>query len=110
MITLKNVSDHQILFGHKPGMDNPEFSYRIEVRNAAGKVVEETEYAREATQRQQTESRTVDYVQPGATTVQTAHIGKLVSLNRPGRYTVQVSRKVGSAVVRSNELTVNVVP
>ncbi len=68
MITLKNVSDHQILFGHKPGMDNPEFSYRIEVRNAAGHVVEETEYGREATQRQQTESRTVDYVQPGGTT------------------------------------------
>jgi dipeptidyl aminopeptidase/acylaminoacyl peptidase len=110
MITLKNVSDHQILFGHKPGMDNPEFSYRIEVRNAAGHVMEETEYGREAMQRQQSESRTVDYVQPSGTTVQTAHIAKLVNLNRPGRYTVQVSRKVGSAVVKSNELTLNVVP
>ncbi|WP_260736375.1 alpha/beta hydrolase family protein [Tunturiibacter lichenicola] len=109
-ITLTNVSDHQILFGHKPGMDSPEFSYRIEVRNAAGKIVEETEYGREAMLRQQSESRTVDYVQPGGTTVQTAHIAKLVSLNRPGRYTVQVSRKVGSAVVKSNELTLNVVP
>jgi dipeptidyl aminopeptidase/acylaminoacyl peptidase len=110
MITLKNVSDHQILFGHKPGMDSPEFSYRIEVRNAAGHVVDETEYGHEAMQRQQSESRTVDYVQPGGTTVQTAHIAKLVSLNRPGRYTVQVSRKVGSAVVKSNELTLSVVP
>jgi dipeptidyl aminopeptidase/acylaminoacyl peptidase len=110
MITLKNVSDHQILFGHKPGVDSPEFSYRIEVRNAAGKVVEETEYGREAMLRQQSESRTVDYVQPGGTSVQTAHIAKLVSLNRPGRYTVQVSRKVGSTVVKSNELTLNVVP
>jgi dipeptidyl aminopeptidase/acylaminoacyl peptidase len=112
VITLTNVSDHQILFGHRPGTNNPEFSYRIEVRSAAGHVVEETEYGREAQQRLQMESRTVDYVQPGGTAVQTAHIAKLVSLTRPGRYTVQVSRRVGErgVVVRSNELTLNVVP
>ncbi len=110
VITLTNVSDHQILFGHRPGTNNPEFSYRIEVRNAAGHVVEATEYGREALQRQQMESRTVDYLQPGGTAVQTAHIAKLVSLTRPGRYTVQVSRKVGSAVVKSNDLMLNVVP
>jgi len=111
-ITLTNMSDHQILFGHRPGANNPEFSYRIEVRNAGGHVVEATEYGSEAQQRQQMESRTVDYVQPGGTTVQTAHIAKLVVLTRPGRYTVQVSRRVGEkgVVVRSNELTLNVVP
>jgi hypothetical protein len=110
VITLTNVSDHQILFGHRPGANNPEFSYRIEVRNAAGHVVEATEYGSEAQQRLQMESRTVDYVQPGGTAVQTAHIAKLVSLTRPGRYTVQVSRRAGGAVVKSNELTLNVVP
>jgi hypothetical protein len=111
-ITLKNVSDHQILFPHRPGTNNPEFSYRIEVRNAAGHVVEATEYGSEAQQRQQMESRTVEYVQPGGTAVQTAHIAKLVVLTRPGRYTVQVSRRVGEkgAVVKSNELMLNVVP
>ena len=110
VITLTNVSDHQILFGHRPGTNNPEFSYRIEVRNAAGHAVEATEYGSEAQQRLQMESRTVDYVQPGGTAVQTAHIAKLVSLTRPGRYTVQVSRKAGGAMVKSNELTLNVVP
>jgi len=111
-IALKNVSDHQVLFGHRPGMNNPEFSYRIEVRNAAGRVVEETAYARGIPQGEQSGNATVDFVQPGGTAVQTAHLAKLVVLSRPGRYTVQVSRKDAAShvVVKSNELTLNVVP
>jgi dipeptidyl aminopeptidase/acylaminoacyl peptidase len=113
-ITLRNVSDHQIMFGHRPGTNNPEFSYEIEMRNAQGQLVEETAYGREAhdPRRRQEESRTVDYVQPGGTTVQTAHIAKLVSLSRPGSYTVLVSRKdTGSGeVVRSNEVKFAIVP
>jgi len=112
VITLRNMSDRQMLFAHRPGMNNPEFSYRIEVRNSAGHEVEETAYGREARQRQQTEGRTVDYVQPGMSTVQTAHLEQLVNLNRPGRYTVRVSRidPATRAVARSNEVTLNVVP
>jgi hypothetical protein len=112
VITLRNTSDRQMLFAHRPGMNNPEFSYRIEVRNAVGHAVEETAYGREARQRQQTEGRTVDYVQPGMSTVQTAHLERLVNLNHPGRYTVRVSRvdSATKAVVKSNEVTLNVVP
>jgi hypothetical protein len=112
VITLRNTSDRQMLFAHRPGMNNPEFSYRIEVRNAAGREVEETGYGREARQRQQTEGRSVDYVQPGMSTAQTAHLERLVNLSRPGRYTVRVSRidPATRAVVRSNEVTLNVVP
>jgi dipeptidyl aminopeptidase/acylaminoacyl peptidase len=111
-IALTNLFDRQILFAHRPGSDNPEFSYTIEVRNAAGRVVEETMYGREARLRQQTESRTVEYVQPGMTAMQTAHIARLVNLGRPGRYSVRVSRvdPVSRAVVKSNEVTLNVVP
>jgi hypothetical protein len=111
-ISLRNVSDHQILFSHRPGTNNPEFSYTIVVRNAAGHVMEETAYGREARQRQLTEDRTVDYVQPGQSTVQTAHIARLVNLGRPGAYRVTVSRSdpATHAVVKSNELTLNVVP
>jgi dipeptidyl aminopeptidase/acylaminoacyl peptidase len=112
VITLRNMSDRQMLFAHRPGMNNPEFSYRIDVRNAAGHAVEETAYGREARQRLQTEGRTVDYVQPGMSTVQTAHLERLVNLNHPGRYTVRVSRidPATHAVVRSNEVTLNMVP
>jgi hypothetical protein len=111
-IALTNLSDRQILFAHRPGRNNPEFSYTIEVRNAAGRVVGETVSGREARLRQQTESRTVEYVQPGMAAVQTAHIARLVNLGRPGRYRVRVSRTdpVSHAVVRSNEVTLNVVP
>jgi dipeptidyl aminopeptidase/acylaminoacyl peptidase len=111
VIALKNVSERQLLFAHRPGTNNPEFSYSIEVRSATGGV-EETAYGREARERQQTENRTVEYVQPGRSVVQTAHIAKLVNLERPGAYTVVVSRKdaASGVVVRSNEVTVNVVP
>jgi dipeptidyl aminopeptidase/acylaminoacyl peptidase len=113
-ITLKNVSDRQIMFGHRPGANNPEFSYEIEVKNAKGQRVEDTAYGREARdpKRRQEESRTVEYVQPGGSSVQTAHITKLVSLSRPGWYTVRVSRKdPGSGeVVKSNEFKFAVVP
>jgi hypothetical protein len=63
-------------------------------------------------QHQQEESRTLEFVQPGKAAVQTAHLEKLVNMNRPGRYTVQVLRKDAKSgvVVRSNELTLNVVP
>jgi dipeptidyl aminopeptidase/acylaminoacyl peptidase len=111
-IALRNVSDHQIAFAHRPGANNPEFSYRIEVKDAAGHVMEPTAYGREALQHQQEESRMVEYVQPGKAALQTAHVAKLVSLSRPGRYTVRVYRKDPKTgkVVRSNELTLNVVP
>jgi dipeptidyl aminopeptidase/acylaminoacyl peptidase len=111
-ITLKNLSDHQIFFGHRPGRDTPEYSFRVEVRNAAGHVVEETAYGREAMQRQESQSPTVDYLQPGGTVVETAHLTKLVNLSRPGRYTVRVYRKDAESktVVRSNEITLNVTP
>ncbi len=112
VITLSNTSDREILFSHRPGTNNPEFSYRIEVRNAAGRELQETEYAREARLRQQTEGRSVDYVQPGMSTAQTAHLARLVNLSRAGRYTVRVSRvdPATHAVVKSNEVTLNVVP
>jgi hypothetical protein len=45
-------------------------------------------------------------------TVQTAHVERLVNLNRPGRYMVGVSRidPATRAVVKSNEIPLNVVP
>jgi hypothetical protein len=110
VITLKNISDRQVLVGRHSGVDSPEFTYRIEVRNASGQPVEETAYARGV--RPESGINTVDYVQPGGIAVQTAHVAKLVNLRRPGRYTVQVSRRdpKSGVVVKSNEITLSVVP
>jgi dienelactone hydrolase len=111
VISLQNLAEHQILFAHRPGTNNPEFSYTIRVRNAVGREVEETGYGREARQ-QQSEARTVDYVQPGQSAVQTAHLTRLVNLSRPGEYRVTVSRRdpESQVVVESNEITLDVVP
>ncbi len=112
VITMTNLAEHQILFAHRPGMDNPEFSYIIVVRNKAGHVVEQTAYGREAQQSQGAENRTVNYLQPGESVVGTAHLAKLVNLSRPGEYRVQVSRRdpASHVVVESNEITLDVVP
>jgi dipeptidyl aminopeptidase/acylaminoacyl peptidase len=112
VIALTNVAEHQILFAHRPGMNNPEFSYTVHVRSAAGRVVEETAYGRESRLHPETEGRTVDYVQPGQSVTQTAHLARLVNLSRPGQYKVKVSRRdpESGAVVESNEITLNVVP
>jgi hypothetical protein len=112
VIALTNVAEHQILFAHRPGMNNPEFSYTFQVRNAAGRVVEETAYGRESRMHPESEGRTVDYVQPGQSVTQTAHLARLVNLSRPGEYKVKVSRRdpESQAVVESNEITLNVVP
>ena len=112
VVTLRNLTDHEILFPHRPGSNNAEFSYTIVVRNKAGKVLGETAYGREARERQHTESRTVDYVQPGQSSVQTTNLARLVNLTRPGEYRVQVSRRdpASGVVVESNEIAVDVVP
>jgi hypothetical protein len=114
-ITLKNLSTKQVLIARHTGTDSPEFSsFRIVVRDAQGREVEESAYA----QRLRSESAqaagrsVVDYVQPNGIAVQTAHVTKLVNLRRPGRYTVQVSRRdpVSGVTVKSNEITLSVVP
>jgi hypothetical protein len=112
VIALRNTSNREILFAHRPGANHPEFSFRIEVLNAQGRAVAETPYGRESRQRQQTENRTVDYLQPGMSIVQTANVAKLAELNRPGKYKVRVSRRDSATgeVVASNELTLNVLP
>ncbi len=112
VVTLKNMTDKELLFPHRPGTGNAEFSYVIVVRNVAGKVLGETTYGREARERQQTEARTVDYVQPGQTSAQTTNLARLVNLSKPGEYRVRVSRRdaVTKTMVESNEITLDVVP
>jgi acetyl esterase/lipase len=110
-IIMTNVSDHQVLLSHKPGHDNGEFSFDIQVKDEAGREVPDTPYGREtrSTGQRREQARTVDYLQPGGTTVQVIHLEKVISLSRPGRYTVEVSRKDSliDVVVRSNMLILN---
>jgi hypothetical protein len=112
VITLRNLAEHQILFAHKPGKENAEYSYSIVVRNRAGKVVEETAHGRESRTHPEAEGRSVDFVQPGQSVVQTTHLTRVVNLSRPGEYRVKVSRKdpESQTLVESNEITLNVVP
>ena len=110
-IVLKNLSGRQMLFAHKPGRENGEFSFDVQVKDAAGRALAETAYgqeARESASRREA-TRTVDFVQPGGTAVQVVRLEKVVNVSRPGTYTVQASRKDSSGVmVRSNVVSFTV--
>jgi dipeptidyl aminopeptidase/acylaminoacyl peptidase len=106
-IILTNISDHPILFFHRSGTDNPEFSFIFLVRNAAGHLMGENIAGSPGA----SDSRTVDHVPPGGSVIQTAHLSKLVHLSQPGLYTVRVYRKDvdNNLVIQSNEVTLNIV-
>jgi hypothetical protein len=108
-IVMTNVSDHQLSFSHSAGRGGPEFVYRFEVKGADGRVMDTTRMDRG---RQEGAGSIVEYVQPGRSMVQTANLAKIMRLTRPGRYTVQVSRRdaKNNALVRSNEVVVNIAP
>src|SRR5258708_15737622 len=65
VITLSNTSDREILFSHRPGGNNPEFSYRIEGRNAGGREGGEAGYRRWDRPGPQTEGPRGGCVAPG---------------------------------------------
>lgn len=107
LITLTNVSEHPILFSHRAGTDNPEFSFIFLVRNSAGRLMGENI----AGGRRASDPLKVDQVLPGGTLTQTAHLPRLVNLSQPGRYTVRVYRRDldTNQVVQSNEVTLNII-
>ena len=116
-IALRNVSDHQIcVCASSRVLDNPEFSYRIEVKERGGaRAGSRLRMGVRRMQHQQSKRvGTVEYVQTGwKAALQTAHVDEAGEFKSgQGRYTVRVYRKDPKTgkVVRSNELTLNVVP
>ncbi|MBB5318173.1 prolyl oligopeptidase family serine peptidase [Tunturibacter empetritectus] len=106
LITLTNVSGHPILFSHRVGTENPEFSFIFLVRNSTGRLMGENI----AGGLRASDPLQVDQVPSGGTLTQTAHLSRLVNLSQPGRYTVRVYRRDvdTNQVVQSNEVMLNI--
>ncbi|NYF88030.1 PD40 domain-containing protein [Tunturiibacter empetritectus] len=105
-ITLTNISDHPILFSHRPGTDNPEFSFILLVRNSTGRLMGENI----AGSLQPSDLQKIDQIPSGGSVTQTAHLSKLVNLSLPGHYTVRVYRRDADTnqVVQSNEVALTI--
>jgi hypothetical protein len=110
-VTLKNVSGHEIAVLRSA----PDYDYKVEVRDARGKSIAPTELARKlnASGSVRVAPSNVLYpLAPGAILVDEIVVSKLFEMALPGRYAIQVTRQVpqdlGTGVVKSNSITVNV--
>jgi uncharacterized protein (DUF58 family) len=103
-VTLKNSSDRAIDIS--TGSD--DLDYVIEIHDQQGRLASATDFALKSRERASYSSDTIFKLQPGESLPKVILVvTKFWTLNRPGRYTVQVSRKAsGDETVRSNSLTI----
>jgi hypothetical protein len=117
-IAQTNASDRELPVVGSNLPDRAESHYFIDVRDAKGRSVPDTEYAHTVPNKNAkpaTEfgfSEVVYSLKPGESLTEVVVITKLYDLGQPGRYTVQVSREIprelGGGTVKSNVITIKV--
>jgi hypothetical protein len=119
-IALKNISNREIYLSKSNGRSQAEFVFVVEAHNDAGEPAPETEYQRRVMRRETTKrnvlfwSEIILNLKPGEILQDEAIVSNLYDLSRPGRYLIQVSRRVSDnpkdGVVKSNIIAVTVTP
>jgi hypothetical protein len=115
-VTMKNMTSHNIGFVVPRGDDTAEDSYEIEVLDEKGKPAPDTAFSRDRKEpgRFEAGSDVIDTLKPGGELKDEAVITKLYDLTMAGKYVVQFSRRVeaeqGGGMVKSNAITITVVP
>jgi hypothetical protein len=88
-------------------MNGTDMRYQYDVQNASGKSVKKPDEKAPG-------SVEICSIEPGESDSHATRISWLNDLSRPGDYVVQVSRKVSDddkdGVVKSNKITVNIIP
>jgi hypothetical protein len=119
-VTITNTSDREIGFIRSPGQIPEEgFRYEVEVHDAQGQSAPPSAYVQDLKKSPtitEEVSRYAAWLKPGESFVDDLEITKFYDLHRPGKYTISVSREIpprqnlGEGKVRSNSITVTVVP
>jgi len=106
-VILKNLSDGAVgVTNHGP--EGPgQYGPYVEVRDAQGSLVPQTEYYR-SRQGGQDGSFFTDAVEVGESRESSLIISRLYDMSKPGKYTVQVQRAFGKTVIKSNTIAVTV--
>jgi hypothetical protein len=114
-ITLTNTSDQEIALGKAPGnLPQAESEYLVEVHDSRGQTAPDTDYGRKIKQNKivVSFSRVSATVGPGESLKDGVILTKLYDLSRPGKYSVQLLRKVppqlGDGLIKSNKVTITV--
>jgi hypothetical protein len=116
-VTTTNNSDHEIRFAK--GFGEEEFDFEIEVRDEKGQTPPLTEAYSEL--KEHPTSRCGSYstyvLEPGKSFDTDLVVTKLYKITQPGKYTISVTRgqrpmwqTLGKGGVRSNSVTVSVIP
>ena len=119
-IALKNISNREIYLSKSNASSQAEFHFVVEAHDDTGKPVPDTEYGRRV-MRRETKKRSVLFgseifftLQPGEIFQDEVIASKLYDLSQPGKYVIQLSRRVSDnpkdGVGKSNEITVTVTP
>jgi hypothetical protein len=119
-VTVSNTSDRNIAFIRSPGQIPEEaFRYEIEVHDAQGQSAPPSAHVQDLNKSPTITEEISSYaawLKPGESFVDDLEITKFYDLHRPGKYTISVSREIpprqnlGEGKVRSNSVTVTVVP
>lgn len=118
-VTIKNTSDHDILFARTPGVVPDEtLSYQIEIHNQRGLLPSETQFFRNLKEKPSSFFGSfVSYtLKPGKSFDDSIEVTRLYTLDKPGKYAIWVARGqlplryAPKDIVRSNEITVLVTP
>jgi hypothetical protein len=120
-VTMKNITNHDIGIALPRGDDSAEDSYEIEVLDEKGEPAPDTAFSRDRKDpgdarhpRVRVGSTVIDTLKPGAELKDEAVITKLYDLTMAGKYVVRFSRRIeeeqGGGTVKSNAITITVVP
>ena len=111
---LTNVSDKEILARGSHEGSRAEVNYTVLVHDRYGNAAPETEYGRAARMHQFAGSVLKVLLKPGEKMEEDTFLSKQFDLSSPIDYVIQLSRPVSNdpkdGVVKSNEITITVVP
>jgi len=108
-VTMTNTSDHDIFYRADPSGTLLPFAF--DVRDSEGKVVSETSKGLSAHGKNMAAGSYLGVpIHPGESIHRERVLNKEFDLEKPGKYTVQATRESGSTVVKSNIITITVVP
>jgi len=111
-LVFTNTTDHDIYFTRAPGYNNPEFSYHFSILNEKGEN-KESRYSASIHDPSVLHhgSQAMDILKPGADLEMKAHLNRIADLDKPGHYTVQISRndRASGRMITSNKIVVDIV-
>jgi hypothetical protein len=116
-VVLRNTSDHEITLLRSPGTGRGELEFESDVLGEKGNLASQTKYGQQLKKSGLNAvegSRIMFRLQPGETYEDSMSLNKLYDLSKPGKYKIQLHKRVpehlGQGVVKSNALVITVTP